>query len=133
MKYLKVAGIAWGLIYFVVGALKSFTLGSNDFWTGAAFFLATFLLPLPIAIVAVWFPKTAGGTLFVCVAVSVSAAALDLGPSHFVPNLANVCIFLTYITLYNLAALVFAVAYIKFGRASKNADSGDEGSSVGVA
>ena len=54
MKYLKIAGIVWGLIYFAMGALKSFTFNSNDTWASAALLFALFLLPLPITVIAVW-------------------------------------------------------------------------------
>ena len=128
MKYIKVAGIAWGLIYFVIGAIFSFTLGSNDFWSGAAVYLALFLLPLPITFVAVWFPRIAGTALIACAAVSVAVSVVSVISSGPAPNFAGLCKF----TMYHVPHLVFAVAYIKFGRASKNADSGDEGSSVGV-
>lgn len=119
MKYLKVAGIAWGLIYFVIGAIFSFTLGSNYFWSGAAVYLALFLLPLPIAFVGVWFPKIAGITLIACAAISVSvsvAVAISYGSAI---NLAGLCKF----TMFHVPHLVFAVAYIKAGRVSKGANS----------
>jgi len=123
MKYLKIAGVAWGLIYFVMGAIFSFTLGSNDFWSGVTFFLVTYFLSLPIAILAVWFPRIAGTALLICIAASVAAIAVAV-PEKGMSVLS--------IAINDIPNLAFAVAYIKFGRASKNADSGDEGSSVGV-
>ncbi|MDR3412320.1 MAG: hypothetical protein P4L87_15500 [Formivibrio sp.] len=73
MKYLKVAGVAWGLIYFVMGAIFSFTLGSNDFGSGVALFLSTYFLSLPIAILAVWFPRIAHTALLICLQLVLCA------------------------------------------------------------
>ena len=128
MKLIKVAGIGWGLIYFAIGAVFSFTLGNNDFWSGAAVYLALFLLPLPITIVAVWFPRVAGIALILCAVVSVAISAVDVISSGPAPDLAGLCKF----AMFHVPHLVFALVYMKAGRASKNADSGDEGSSVGV-
>jgi hypothetical protein len=124
MKYVKVAGVAWGLIYFVMGAIFSFTLGSNDFWSGVTFFLSTYFLSLPITILAVWFPRVAGTALLICIAISVASIAVAV-PEKGMSVLS--------IAINDIPNLAFAVAYIMLGRASKNADSGDEGSSVGVA
>jgi hypothetical protein len=128
VKYIKIAGVAWGLIYFVIGAILSFTLGGNDFWSGAAVYLVLFLLPLPIAFVAVWFPKIAGMALIACAAVSVTVSVVDVVSSRSAPDLAGLCKF----SIYHIPHLVFAVAYINAGRASKNADSGDVRSPVGT-
>ena len=128
MKLIKVAGIGWGLIYFAIGAVFSFTLGNNDFWSGAAVYLALFLLPLPITIVAIWFPRVAGIALILCAVVSVTVSAVDVISSGPAPDLAGLCKF----AMFHVPHLVFALAYMKAGRASKNADPGDEGSSVGV-
>lgn len=124
MKYLKIAGVAWGLIYFVMGAIFSFTLGSNDFWSGVTFFLSTYFLALPLSILAVWFPRIAGTSLLVCIAASVAAIATGV-PDKGISVLS--------IALNDIPNLAFAVAYIMLGRASKNSDAGDEGTSVGVA
>ena len=129
MKYIKIAGVAWGFIYFVIGVIFSFTLGSIDFWSGAAVYLALFLLPLPIAFVAVWFPRIAGLALIACAAVSVTISVVVAISSGSTPDLAGLCKF----TMYHVPHLVFAAAYIKAGRASKNADSGDERPFVGTA
>jgi len=128
MKLIKVAGIGWGLIYFAIGAVFSFTLGNNDFWSGAAVYLALFFLPLPITIVAIWFPRVAGIALISCAVVSVTVSAVDVISSGPAPDLAGLCKF----AMFHVPHLVFALVYMKAGRASKNADSGDEGSSVGV-
>jgi len=124
MKYVKVAGVAWGLIYFVMGAIFSFTLGSNDFWSGVTFFLSTYFFALPIAILAVWFPRIAGTALLICIAASVAAIAVAV-PEKGMSVLR--------IAINDIPNLAFAVAYIMVGRSSKNAASTDEGSSVGVA
>jgi hypothetical protein len=117
VKYIKIAGVAWGLIYFVIGAIFSFTLGSIDFWSGAAVYLALFLLPLPIALIAVWFPRIAGLALIACAAVSVTISVVVAISSGSAPSFAGFCKF----ALYHVPHLVFAAAYIKAGRESKNA------------
>jgi hypothetical protein len=128
MKYIKIAGVAWGFTYFVIGATFSFTLGANDFWSGATVYLALFLLPLPISFVATWFPRIAGFALIACAAVSITVSVVTAISTGTAPDLAGLCKF----TLFHVPHLVFAAAYIKAGRVSKDADSGDEGSSVGV-
>lgn len=132
MKYLKVAGVAWGLIYFATGAIKSFTFNSNDTWASVALIFALFLLPLPITVIAVWFPRVAGKALLACIAVNLVAMTAVVVARHTYP-LSDIGQFIVFIVLYDLPHLFFGVSYIRFGRASKNADSGDEGSSVGVA
>jgi len=129
MKYIKAAGIAWGLIYFAIGAIFSLTLGSVDFWSGAIVYLTLFLLPLPVAVAAVWFPRTAGAALITCAAISVTASAIAVISSGPAPTFAGLCKF----TMYHVPHLVFAVAYIKAGQVSKSADSGGERPSAGVA
>jgi hypothetical protein len=129
MKLIKVTGIGWGLIYFVIGVVFSFTLGNNDFWSGAAVYFTLFLLPLPISIIAIWFPRISGIALIVCATVSIAVSAVDVISSGPAPDLAGLCKF----AMFHVPHLVFALVYMKAGRALKNADSGDEGSSVGVA
>jgi len=128
MKYIKIVGVAWGLIYFVIGTIFSFTLGSNDFWSGATVYLALFLLPLPISFAAMWFPKIAGLALIACAVVSITVSVVTAISIGTAPDLAGLCKF----ALFHVPHLVFAAAYIKVGRVSKDDDSGDEGSSVGV-
>ena len=124
MKYVKVAGVAWGLLYFVMGAIFSFTLGSNGFWSGVTFFFSTYFLSLPIAILAMWFPRIAGKALLICIAASVAAIAVAVPEKGMSVLL---------IAINDIPNLAFAVAYIMVGRASKIADSSDQGPSVGVA
>lgn len=119
MKHIKIAGVAWGLIYFVVGAIFSFTLGGSDFWSGATVYLALFLLPLPITVVAVWFPRIAGLALIACAAVSITVSVATVISSGSGPDLAGLC----KITIYHVPHLVFAAAYIGAGRVSKSVDS----------
>jgi hypothetical protein len=110
----------------VIGAIFSFTLGSNDFWSGAAVYLALFLLPLPIAFIAVWLPRVAAIALITCAAISVTVSAVISISFASTPDLAGLCKF----TMFHVPHLVFAVGYIK---ASKAPDSGEERPSVGVA
>ena len=124
MKYLKLAGIAWGLVYFAVGAIKSFTLGSVDFWSGVAFFSATFLLPLPLAILAVWVPRIAGKAALGCIAVSF-AAVFTLVVSHREFSFADVSKLIAFTSLYNAPHLFFGLGYIRGGRRRNNAGSGE--------
>ena len=128
MKFIKVAGIVWGLIYFVIGAIFSFTLGANDFWSGVAVYLALFFLPLPVALAAVWFPGIAGKILIACAVISLTVSAISAISSGTTPDLAGLCKF----TMYHVPHLVFALAYIKAGRIGKHADSDDEERSVGI-
>ena len=54
MTFVKALAILWGLVYFVLGYLKAFTLNSVDFWTSTVLFFSHFLLPLPIVMAAIW-------------------------------------------------------------------------------
>jgi hypothetical protein len=112
MKYMKLAGIAWGLIYFVMGVVFSFTLGSNDLWSGLTVYLALFLLPLPITFAALWLPGIAGKALIACAAVSLAVSVVDTISSGSAPDLLGACKF----AVYHVPHLVFAAAYIKAGQ-----------------
>ncbi len=101
MKYLKVAGIAWGLVYFVLGAIKSFTLNSNDTLASVALLFALFLLPLPITVIAVWFPRAAGKALFGCIAISSIAVMAVVVTLHSYP-LSDIGHFILFVMLYNI-------------------------------
>jgi hypothetical protein len=70
MKLVTVIGITWGIIYFVFGLLSSFTINSIDTYSSIALLVLTFLLPLPLTVAAVWFPKTAAVALILCVPIS---------------------------------------------------------------
>ena len=128
MKPIRVAGIAWGLIYFAIGIIFSFTLGGDDFWSGAVVYLSLFLLPLPIALVALWFPRTAGTALIGCAVVSITVSAMGATSSHQTPDLGGLFKF----TMFHVPHLAFALAYINTGRIGKQVDSEDKGRSVGA-
>jgi hypothetical protein len=129
MRVMKALGIGWGLVYFMIGVVFSFTLSSRDFWSGAIVYLALFLLPLPIACVAVWFPRFAGMALFLCALVSITVSVISAISSGSATDIAGICKF----AMYHVPHFVFAVIYIKTGRAMKGVGSGDEGASVGTA
>jgi hypothetical protein len=112
MTYIKVAGIGWGLIYFAVGAIKSFTLNGNDTWASVALLFALFLLPLPIAVIAVWFPTVGGKALLGCAAINVVAVAAVVvaGHSYPVPDIAQ---FIVFMMLYDIPHLFFGITYLR--------------------
>ena len=130
MKLIKIAGVAWGLIYLAVGAIKSFTFNSNDTWASVALLFALFFLPLPITAIAVWFPRAAGRALLGCVAISVVAASIVVITRRTYP-LSDIGRFIVFIVSYDIPHLFFGVAYSRAGQASKNFDAGDKGSSLG--
>jgi len=116
MKFIKGAGIAWGFVYFVIGAIFSFTLGSNDFWSGAVVYFALFLLPLPIVFVAVWFPRIAAAGLIGCVIVSICVSAVNVILSGPAPDLPGLCKF----AMLHVPHLFFAALYTKLAQPSKS-------------
>jgi hypothetical protein len=101
-----VLGVAWGLTYFVIGAIASFTINSIDFWGSVAYLFSNFLLPLPITILAVWFPKAAGKALLLCAAVT-AGVVIELSG---ITSLA-----FDFRKGYILTHLLFGVAYILLG------------------
>jgi hypothetical protein len=109
MSFVKGAAIAWSVIYFIIGAVFSLTLGSNDFWSGAAVYLALFLLPLPIAFIALWFPRIAGAALVGCVVVSVCVSTVSVIRSGPAPDLLGFCKF----AMLHIPHLIFAAVYAK--------------------
>jgi hypothetical protein len=117
MKFVKSIGIAWGLVYFVIGAMFSFTLGSNDFWSGVAVYLALFLLPLPIAFMALWFPRIAAAGLIGCVVLSVCVSAVSVMRSGPAPDLPGLCKF----AMLHIPHLIFAALYTKLAQSPKDA------------
>jgi hypothetical protein len=70
MKLIKDLGIGWGTIYLVVGVLSSFTINNIHPYSNIVLLSVTFLLPLPLSIIAVWFPRIAGTGLILCVIVA---------------------------------------------------------------
>jgi hypothetical protein len=132
MKYIKILGIVWGLIYFAMGATKSFTLNSNDTWASVALLFALFLLPLPLAIAAVWLPGIAGKALLGCIAASIASVVSVVASRHPSP-LADKGRFIAFIVLYNIPHVFFGLAYIKAGRVSKGTDPSSQRQSFGAA
>lgn len=132
MKYLKIAGVAWGLFYFGFGVVKSFTLNANDTWASVALLFGLFLLPLPITVMAVWLPRLAGKALFGCVAVNVVAAAAVIATRHAYP-LSDIGRFALFIVLYDLPHLFFGVGYHRAARIPRDADPGGQRQPVGTA
>jgi hypothetical protein len=98
----KRVGIAWGAVYFVVGSIFSFTLGGDDFWSGAAVYLALFLVPLPISFLALWFPRIAATGLICCVVVIVCVSIVSVVRSGFDPDLAGLCKFAMHTMIPNI-------------------------------
>lgn len=131
MRYLKAAGIAWGFIYFAVGAVKSFTLNANDTWASVALLFGLFLLPLPTTVMAIWLPRLAGKALFGCVAVNVVAVAAVVITRHAYP-FADIGEFVLFITLYDLPHLFFGAGYHRAARAPSDASSGGHRQSLGA-
>ncbi|MFZ1942091.1 MAG: hypothetical protein WBG23_02900 [Acidobacteriaceae bacterium] len=132
MKSIKAAGIGWGLIYFAMGAIKSFTLNSNDTWASVALVFGLFLLPLPISLIAVWLPRTAGSALLCCIAANVVAVVAVVAARHTYP-IADIGQFIAFIVLYDLPHLFFGVTYIKAGRLSKGTGPSGQSRPVGTA
>lgn len=66
-------GIGWGVVAFFQGLIASFTLNSIHLAESLAAIIFGFLIVLPIAIVAVWWPKASVALLalsFVLVEIS---------------------------------------------------------------
>ena len=63
------AGIAWGIIVFVVGFFASFSIGANDTVVSVISFLLIFSLPIVASIAARWIPLVSGVALLVSVVV----------------------------------------------------------------
>ena len=132
MRYLKVAGIVWGFAYFLFGAWSSFTLNSIDFWSSVTLLFCLFLLPLPIALVAVWFPRSAGKALLGCVVVSMGVVACIVATDRQF-SLGGWISFIAETLLFNAPHLLFGSGYIFLGRARTGSDSGSGEQSIGTA
>ena len=115
IELLNLAGVAWGLIYFGIGAISSFTLNSIDFWSSVAGLFVIFLLPLPIAVAAFWFPRVAGIALIVCSAIGVVIAVLLFGIKDTVTASPGIRLYIPH--------LVFAVTYILAGQTTKSSEA----------
>jgi hypothetical protein len=116
MKFVKGLALLWGVVYFVVGLLKAFTLNSVDFWTSVVVLFCIFLLPLPIAIAAIWLQKFPGLALLACVAVGLLAAGVA-AVTRASASQSDRLIFLATIAMWLIPHLVFALAYIFAARA----------------
>ena len=125
MKAFKCTGIAWGMIYFAVGIISSFTINSIDFWSSITLLVFTFLLPLPITVVAFWFSKSAGIALIISAVLCVAILVYLSGVKDTMTASPGVKFYIPH--------LIFALAYIIAGRVSKDVGSGGEKSSVGTA
>lgn len=132
MRFIKIAGIIWGLIYFAMGAMKSFTLNSNDRWASVALLFGLFLLPLPITIIAAWFPKIGGLALWGCVAIDVVSVADVVVLRHSYP-VSEIGHFIVFIALYDIPHLAFGWGYLRAGPASRDAGSSDQTQYLGTA
>jgi len=111
VKYVKPLAITWALIYFITGALKSFTLNSLDFWASIGLLFFLFLLPLPIAIIGFWFERAAGFLLLLCGLGSlVSGVVAALTRASASPSERGT--FLLFIAMWTIPHAVFGLAYI---------------------
>jgi hypothetical protein len=119
MKVIKILGTVWGFIYFAIGFVLSFTLSSNDFWSGVAVYLALFLLPLPITFIAVWFPRIAAVALTSCAVVSICVAVIAVITSGPAPDFLGACKF----AMLHVPHLWFAALYKKLAYSSSLASS----------
>ena len=115
MTFVKALAILWGLVYFVLGYLKAFTLNSVDFWTSTVLFFSLFLLPLPIVIAAVWWQRPAGFALLFCAATSF-VAALIAATTRATGSTSDRLTFLAAIIMWLIPHLVFALVYLLAGR-----------------
>jgi hypothetical protein len=120
MKFVKGLALLWGVIYFVVGLLKAFTLNSVDFWTSVVVLFCVFLLPLPVAMAAIWLRKPAGFALLGCVAAGLVAAGVA-AVTRASDSQSDSLIFLATIAMWMIPHVVFALAYIL------TVKTGDEG------
>jgi hypothetical protein len=111
MKFVKGLALLWGVSYFVVGLLKAFTLNSVDFWTSVVLLFCIFLLPLPVAIAAIWLQKSAGFALLACVAVGLVAAGVA-AVIRASASQRDRLIFLASIAMWMIPHMIFALAFI---------------------
>lgn len=112
MKLVKILGIAWGIVYFVFGALSSFTINGTDTYSSITLLVLTFLLPLPLTVAAVWFPRTTGVALILCVAISGAIFLLLFGIKEAV---------VAFSKGFYIPHLIFALGYILKAPRSNNA------------
>jgi hypothetical protein len=133
--YIKAAGIAWALTYFALGAVKSFTINANDSWAAITLLLTIFLVPLPMAAIAVWRPILSGRVLLASIVVTICAVAAGIIERASYP-LTDKLHFIAFVGCYSLPHLFFGLRYIggsashvgKFfdARLSRSSDAADE-------
>jgi len=110
----KAAAVGWGLIYFALGAVKSFTLNSNDTWESVVLLFGMFLLPLPIVVIAFWSPRAGGRALLGCVAANVVAMAAVIA-RHTYPSFSDVGRLVLFIALFDIPHLFFGMSFLMMG------------------
>ena len=103
MRYLKIAGIVWSLLYLLGGIVNSFTLNRVDFYLSLVVLLLTFIAPLPLTITAFWSPVLSGSGLLLCIVVCAVIFVHLFGVKEGVPPRA--------VYLY-IPHLVFGLAYL---------------------
>ena len=106
MKSIKAAGIGWGLIDFAMGAITTLTINSYDPGRRLRWSSDSFSLPLPISLIAVWLPRTAGSALLCCIAANVVAVVAVVAARHTYP-IADIGQFIAFIVLYSPPASLF--------------------------
>lgn len=107
MKPVKVLAVIWAFVYLLVGLVKSFTMGSIDFWSSFVLLLCMFVLPLPVTFVGFWLEKVAG-ILLLC----SSLASLIVAVTWTSINALDRFKFFGAILLWTLPHLAFAAAYL---------------------
>ena len=85
----------------------------------------TFLLPFPIAVVAFWFPRSAGIALILSGLICVATLVCVDGIKDTVTASPGLKLYIPH--------LILASAYFMLGRVSKDAGSGGEKRPVGAA
>jgi hypothetical protein len=115
MKAILIAGIVWGLLYFGFGVLSSFTLNGIDFWGSITILGFTFLFPLPLAIVAIWYPKSTSVALFLSTILCVTVIICMAGVREAFTASPGVRLYIPHV--------IFALVYVISGSFSKKANS----------
>ena len=114
LKYIKVAGIVWGLVYFSLGAINTFLLDDNATWTSVVLAFTLFLLPISSAVVALRRPKAAGGLLLGCVAINVVAlSAKTISWYVYYHSFSGIFQYLGFIALYNIPHIFFGIVFTR--------------------
>ena len=72
------ASTLWGIAYFVLGILASFTIGSKDTLASVTGFVLIFILPIVASVTARWAPVGTGFALLAAVIFVLTAVAHDI-------------------------------------------------------